>query len=200
MSVEARLNRIWYDDAAGRTVLMPLSWMYGRIVAARRHAFSAGRQHSTRVDRPVIVVGNLSVGGTGKTPLVAWLAWQLGALGKHVGIASRGYAAAGRRLQQVDSSADWRSFGDEPVLLQRRTGVPVVVDADRVAAARHLITLGADVVLCDDGLGFNPLFIKKGHGFQNMQKRANRIKAIFAIESSPGKGARYELKIPISEI
>jgi signal transduction histidine kinase len=54
--------------------------------------------------------------------------------------------------------------------------------------------------LCDDGLGFNPLFIKKGHGFQNMQKRANRIKSVFFIDSSPGKGARYELKIPFSTI
>jgi signal transduction histidine kinase len=56
------------------------------------------------------------------------------------------------------------------------------------------------ILLCDDGLGFNPLFIKKGHGFQNMQKRANRIKAVFSIDSSPGKGARYELKIPFSTI
>ena len=105
-----------------------------------------------RVDCPVIVVGNLTVGGTGKTPVVAWLAWQLGALGKKVGIASRGYGAAEPGVQQVDPKADWRAFGDEPVLLQRRTGVPVVVAADRVAAARRLIELGADVVVCDDGL------------------------------------------------
>ena len=104
------------------------------------------------MDCPVIVVGNLTVGGTGKTPVVAWLAWQLGALGKKVGIASRGYGAVGRGVQQVDPKADWRAFGDEPMLLQRRTGVPVVVAADRVAAARRLIELGADVVVCDDGL------------------------------------------------
>ncbi len=152
MSVQDRLNRIWYEDAVGRTLLSPLSWAYGRVVGARSRAFAAGQRGSTRVTRPVIVVGNLSVGGTGKTPVVAWLAWQLGALGKQVGIASRGYGAAGRGLQQVDPGADWRMFGDEPVLLQRRTGVPVVVDADRVAAVRRLIELGADVVLCDDGL------------------------------------------------
>jgi tetraacyldisaccharide 4'-kinase len=152
MSVQGRLNRIWYDGAAGQAALMPLSWLYGRIVVARRRAFAAGRRQVAGAGCPVIIVGNLSVGGTGKTPLVAWLAWQLGALGRKVGIASRGYGSARRGAQQVDPGADWRTFGDEPVLLQRRTGVPVVVDADRVAAVRRLVELGADVILCDDGL------------------------------------------------
>jgi tetraacyldisaccharide 4'-kinase len=152
MSVQDRLNRIWYDDAVGRSLLSPLSWAYGGIVAARRRAFASGRRSGTRLDLPVIVVGNLTVGGTGKTPMVAWLAWQLGALGKRVGIASRGYGSAGHGVLQVDQASDWQRFGDEPVLLQRRTGVPVVVAADRVAAARRLMELGADLVLCDDGL------------------------------------------------
>jgi tetraacyldisaccharide 4'-kinase len=152
MSVQNRLNRIWYDGAAGETLLTPLSWLYGRLVGARAAAFASGARTAVRASAPVIVVGNLSVGGTGKTPMVAWLAWQLGALGKKVGIASRGYGSVGRGPHQVDAAADWRTFGDEPVLLQRRTGVPVVVAADRVAAARQLVTLGADVVLCDDGL------------------------------------------------
>jgi tetraacyldisaccharide 4'-kinase len=145
MSVQNRLNRIWYDGAFGQSLLAPLSWVYGRIVAT-------GASAAMRVPCPVIVVGNLTVGGTGKTPMVAWLAWQLGALGRKVGIASRGYGARGSGAQQVDPAADWQMFGDEPVLLQRRTGVPVVVAADRVAAARRLIELGADVILCDDGL------------------------------------------------
>jgi tetraacyldisaccharide 4'-kinase len=145
MTVQNRLNRIWYEDAAGQALLAPLSWVYGRILAVRGRA-------ATRVPCPVIVIGNLTVGGTGKTPMVAWLAWQLGALGRKVGIASRGYGSTGPGAQQVDPAANWRTFGDEPVLLQRRTGVPVVVDADRVAAARRLLELGADVILCDDGL------------------------------------------------
>ena len=152
MSAQGRLNRIWYDGAIGQAALLPFSWLYGRIVAARRAAFESGRRRVSRAGAPVIVVGNLSVGGTGKTPMVAWLAWQLGALGRKVGIASRGYGAAHAGTQLVDSGADWRTFGDEPVLLQRRTGVPVVVAADRVAAAQRLVTLGADVILCDDGL------------------------------------------------
>ena len=132
MSIAHRLNRIWYDDAVGQAVLLPFSWLYGRIVAARRGAFASGQRQASRAGAPVIIVGNLSVGGTGKTPVVAWLAWQLGALGRKVGIASRGYGAARAGTQLVVADADWRNVGDEPVLLQRRTGVPVVVDADRV--------------------------------------------------------------------
>jgi tetraacyldisaccharide 4'-kinase len=152
MSVQDRLNRIWYHGAFGRSVLAPLAWLYGRAQASRRERFASGRRRAVRAACPVIIVGNLSVGGTGKTPVVAWLAWQLGALGRTVGIASRGYGARRAGGQQVDPDADWRSFGDEPVLLQRRTGVPVVVDADRVAATQRLVELGADVVICDDGL------------------------------------------------
>jgi tetraacyldisaccharide 4'-kinase len=152
MSVQGRVNRIWYHGALGAAALTPLSWVYGRIVAARRDAFQSGRRQATAVGAPVVIVGNLSVGGTGKTPVVAWLAWQLGALGRKVGIASRGYGAPRGGTQLVDASADWRTCGDEPVLLQRRTGVPVVVDADRVAAARRLVALGVDVILSDDGL------------------------------------------------
>ena len=152
MSAQERLNRIWYDGAAGAGLLQPFSWVFGKMVAARARAFAAGRRRAVRVSCPVIMVGNLSVGGTGKTPVAAWLAWQLGALGKKVGIASRGYGSAGQGPKQVDPGMHWQAYGDEPVLLQRRTGVPVVVDADRVAAAQRLIELGCDVILCDDGL------------------------------------------------
>ncbi len=84
--------------------------------------------------------------------MVAWLTAQLTALGRKVGIASRGYGAAGQGTVQVDPSKNWRAFGDEPVLLQRHTGVPVVVGADRVAAAQRLVELGADIIISDDGL------------------------------------------------
>jgi len=152
MSIPERLNRIWYDGAAGAAPLVPLSWLYGRIVGARRAAFASGRRKASLADRPVIIVGNLVAGGAGKTPMVAWLAWQLGALGRKVGIVSRGYGAARGGVRQVDPMVGWQEFGDEPVLLQRRTGVPVVVDPDRVAAARRLVELGVDVIISDDGL------------------------------------------------
>ena len=105
MSVEGRLNQIWYEGAVGGRLMAPLSWVYEGVTRLRRRAF-ADASRRTRVGAPVIMVGNLSVGGTGKTPLVAWLAWQLGSLGRRVGIASRGYGSAGRRLLEVDPGAD----------------------------------------------------------------------------------------------
>ena len=150
--MQQRLNRIWYDGAAGAAWLAPLSALYGQVVAARRQAHERGRREVIRVPAPVVVVGNLSVGGTGKTPLVAWLALQLRARGIAAGIASRGHGGASRAPQQVEVAGDWRRFGDEPVLLRRRSGCPVVVAPDRVAAARSLIESGAQLVLCDDGL------------------------------------------------
>ena len=150
--MQQRLNRIWYEQAAGAAWLAPLSALYGRVVASRRRSYEQGRREVIRVSAPVVVVGNLSVGGTGKTPLVAWLAQQLRARGIATGIASRGHGGSSREPLAVEAGGDWRRVGDEPVLLQRRTGCPVVVAPDRVAAARALIEAGARLVLCDDGL------------------------------------------------
>ncbi|HEV2702567.1 MAG TPA: tetraacyldisaccharide 4'-kinase [Steroidobacteraceae bacterium] len=203
MSVQQRLNRIWYEGAGGQALLAPLSWVYGWIAAARR-------SKPVRVGCPVIVVGNLTVGGTGKTPMVAWLAWQLGALGKKVGIASRGYGAVAAGARQVDQSAAWERYGDEPVLLQRRTGAPVVVDPDRVAAAQSLIGLGANVILCDDGLqhgrlarDFELIVIDGSRGLGNgqllpsgpLREPATRLASVDAvvINGEPRAGLLQEL-------
>jgi tetraacyldisaccharide 4'-kinase len=102
--------------------------------------------------KPVIVVGNLTVGGTGKTPLVAWLAEQLARCGLKVGILSRGYGGSTRRPQVVHGESSWREVGDEPLLLRRLTGCDTVVARDRLAGARELVALGVDVVIADDGL------------------------------------------------
>jgi tetraacyldisaccharide 4'-kinase len=210
MSLRDRLNRIWYEGGVGRTPLVPLSWLYGLIVGGRRAAFMSGRRTSRRPACPVIIVGNLSVGGTGKTPLVAWLSWQLGALGRKVGIASRGYGSHGRS-EQVEASANWRRFGDEPVLLQRRTGVPVVVDADRVAAARRLVELGADLIVCDDGLqhlrlarDFEVVVIDGGRGLGNarllpagpLRESPSRLRTVDAvvINGEPRPGLLHDLE------
>jgi tetraacyldisaccharide 4'-kinase len=100
----------------------------------------------------VLVVGNLTVGGTGKTPLTIYLARELSAAGLRVGIVSRGYGRRGSGMRGVQPDSDWRDVGDEPVLIARRTGCPTMVAADRVAAARTLIARGADVIVADDGL------------------------------------------------
>ncbi|MEO7773524.1 MAG: tetraacyldisaccharide 4'-kinase [Steroidobacteraceae bacterium] len=144
-------NRIWYGGGTNWP-LRPLSWLFGGLAAARRALYSAGVLSRHRVACPVVVVGNLTVGGTGKTPLVIWLARALHAQGIAVGIASRGYGSGVVAPRMVDASSATEQVGDEPVLMHRRTGVPVCVAARRTLAAQHLFDVGCRLVLCDDGL------------------------------------------------
>jgi tetraacyldisaccharide 4'-kinase len=105
-----------------------------------------------RAGKPVVVVGNLTVGGTGKTPLTIWLARELSAQGLKVGIVSRGHGRRGGEPRAVQATSDWREVGDEPLILARRTACPILVAADRVAGARLLAARGVDLILADDGL------------------------------------------------
>jgi tetraacyldisaccharide 4'-kinase len=151
--MESTLTEIWYGEPRRGALLQPLAWLYGSISRARRRAYATGLLKTHHVGRPTIVVGNLTVGGTGKTPLVAWLADQLTTHKLlRVGIASRGYGSKGEGPRTVRSDSPWQEFGDEPVLLHRRTGCMTVVSRDRVAAARMLVQQGVDVVITDDGL------------------------------------------------
>jgi tetraacyldisaccharide 4'-kinase len=151
--MEERLTAYWYRESPAASPLTPLSWLFGAVVHARRRAYARGWLPTFRVGRPVVVVGNLTVGGTGKTPLVIWMAEQLTARGIKVGIVSRGHGSASRegpRLVRRDSS--WQEVGDEPLVLAARTGCDTVVARDRVAGARSLVEHGAEVILADDGL------------------------------------------------
>ncbi|HVW69383.1 MAG TPA: tetraacyldisaccharide 4'-kinase [Steroidobacteraceae bacterium] len=151
--MEQRLTKLWYSDAAGVSWLQPLSWLYGGVVRLRRWTYAHGWQSTHSVGKPVVVVGNLTVGGTGKTPLVIWLARQLSERGLKVGIVSRGYgSAAGEAPRPVTDRSSWREVGDEPVLLHRSTRCATVVGRDRVAAAETLVSQGVDVIIADDGL------------------------------------------------
>ena len=108
---------------------------------------------SRRTVAPVIVVGNITTGGTGKTPVTIWLARELQSRGFSPGIVSRGYGGSkSSSSMRVDTASDPATVGDEPVLLARRSGCPVVVDADRFRAAEMLMADGADVIIADDGL------------------------------------------------
>ncbi len=151
--VARRLERLWYGDSALALALLPLSALFALVAGLRRALYTRGWLRSTRVGVPVIVVGNITVGGTGKTPLVAWLAERLIADGLRPGIVSRGYGGVTRR-EPVTVTADSRAedVGDEPVLLARRTRAPVAVCIERVRAARMLVGAGADVIIADDGL------------------------------------------------
>lgn len=147
------LAQLWYGRSAWRWVLWPVSLLFVLGVRIRRSRY---RDHGT-VDGsaalPVVVVGNISVGGTGKTPLVIWLVEQLRARHVRVGVVSRGYGGRGFRQPKLLASSDSAAeVGDEPLLISRRTGVPVVVCTDRRAAVLRLAQEDVALAISDDGL------------------------------------------------
>lgn len=153
MSPETWLQRIWYGGAPAPWWLRALSPVFGFIVRTRRGLYARGWIKAARVAVPVIVVGNISVGGTGKTPLVIWLAGRLAALGLPVAVVSRGYGRRRRRgVVPVLARSSAAEVGDEALVIARRAQCPVYVGSDRVRAARAAIAAGAGVVIADDGL------------------------------------------------
>lgn len=148
------IEQYWYKKSAWGLVLAPLSWLFCVAVFLRRKAYESGLLNVQRVSAPVVVVGNITVGGTGKTPLVAWIVERLSRAGWTPGIISRGYGGQARNWpQQVRPDSDPVMVGDEPVLLAQRCRCPVAVGPDRVAAARALLEhTDCDVVVSDDGL------------------------------------------------
>ncbi len=157
----ALLQRQWQQGGWASSALAPLGLAYGSVMAGRRRLYRAGWLRPRAVPVPVVVVGNLTVGGTGKTPLVVAICEALQELGWRPGVVSRGYGRSGRGLRVVSRGEGGvlpaREAGDEPVLIARRLAIPVVVAADRVEAARRAADLGADCVVADDGLQHLPL-------------------------------------------
>jgi tetraacyldisaccharide 4'-kinase len=135
-------------------LLWPLSLLYGALVRLRRSLYAAGFLPSRRLPVPVVVVGNVVVGGAGKTPTVVALVQHLKTRGWRPGVVSRGYGRSGAGLLSVQVDTPAALSGDEPALIHRATGVPVFVAARRVDAARALLTAHPDVnlILCDDEL------------------------------------------------
>jgi tetraacyldisaccharide 4'-kinase len=146
--------RHWYRLTPLSVLLFPLSVLFRLAVAARRLLFALGVLPSVRVSVPVVVVGNLTVGGTGKTPLVIALSAALRRAGRRPGLLSRGYGGASVTPRAVAAGDEAEQVGDEPLLLAERSGCPVWVGADRVAAARALRAAHpeCDLIVCDDGL------------------------------------------------
>ena len=149
------LPRLWYRRqlALALVPLLPLSWLYRLLVRTRGSLYRRGVLRSFELPVPVVVVGNLTVGGSGKTPLVLWLAQQFAERGWRPGIISRGYGGMGE-TREVGKDSEAALVGDEPLLLARRSGAPVFVGRDRVAAGRALLAAHpeCDVVISDDGL------------------------------------------------
>lgn len=149
----SHLQESWYTDRA-LWWAVPASWLFRGLVATRRWAYRRGISKTHSVPVPVIVVGNISVGGTGKTPLVTWLVKLLKKAGYRPGIISRGYGGQAQRWpQQVRPDSDPQMVGDEPVMLAQRCDCPVVAAPDRVSAAQKLLEYSdCDVIVTDDGL------------------------------------------------
>ena len=151
------LPRLWYKKqlAPALLPLWPLSCLFGGLVAIRRAMYRYGLIQAATLPVPVIVVGNLTVGGSGKTPLVLWLSARLRERGWQPGIISRGYGRSSEaEILSVNPDSDAGRVGDEPLLLARRSGVPVFVGRDRVAAGKALLAAHPEcnVVISDDGL------------------------------------------------
>ena len=155
--VKAGLPRLWYQRRVAPVLwlLLPLSWLFRLLVALRQRLYRCGWLPSFRLPVAVIVVGNLTVGGSGKTPLVLWLAARLQEHGWRPGIISRGYGGkAEEDVLDVTNDSSAELVGDEPLLLARRSGVPVVVGRNRVAAGNALLHAHPEcnVLISDDGL------------------------------------------------
>ncbi len=148
------LQGTWYRLSLLHILLVPLALVFGIFAAVRRALYRAGVLRAVRLPVPVVIVGNISVGGTGKTPLVIWLAGALRERGLQPGVICRGYLGTARDPQRACADSDPKIVGDEAVLLARRCDCPVWIGADRAAAARGLLSAHPEcnVVISDDGL------------------------------------------------
>jgi tetraacyldisaccharide 4'-kinase len=148
------LPKNWHTFNAWHLFLMPLSTIFRVIITIRKYLYRIGVLKSFSLPVPVVVVGNINVGGTGKTPLVIYLVEKLRALGLNPGVISRGYGAKNIRVKAVDVDDSAALVGDEPLLIKRRLKCPVYVHADRVLAGKKLIEENplCDIIVSDDGL------------------------------------------------
>lgn len=148
------MMRMWLRRGPVACLLWPVSLLFAALAGLRRWLYGVGIFKTVELPVPVIVVGNLFVGGTGKTPLTIWLVDALRQAGFHPGVISRGYGSKDAGVQRVTASSSAQATGDEPVLIVRRTGCPLMVGRDRVAAGQALLAAHpeVDVILSDDGL------------------------------------------------
>ena len=148
------LQQHWYRITPLHLILLPVSLIFRLLAGIRRTLYRSGILTSEKLPAPVIVIGNINVGGSGKTPLTLWLAQQLLDNGWHPGIISRGHGGTATAAQAVHYSSDPAIAGDEAVLMAQRKLCPVWIGHDRPAAARGLLRAHpeCDVILSDDGL------------------------------------------------
>lgn len=204
------IERIWSGQSPLYWLLLPLSWLYGLIATILRYSYKSGLKKSWRAPVPVVVVGNLTAGGNGKTPVVIWLVETLQLHGFRVGVVSRGYGGKSPHYPLVLSeSTTTAQAGDEPVLIYQRTGTPVAVSPLRSDAVKALLAEHElDVIITDDGLQHYALKrdveivvvdgvrrFGNGHWLPAgpMRERASRLRAVDAIITNGGTAETGEL-------
>ena len=206
----AMIERLWFGGSRWYWLLLPFSWLYGLVSLCIRFSYRAGWRKAARFPLPVVVVGNLTAGGNGKTPVVLWLVAQLQQRGWRVGVVSRGYGGrSGHYPLLLDSATLPAQAGDEPVLIFQRTGAPVAVSprrADAVAALLRRHSL--DVVITDDGLQHYALardiewvVVDGRRRFGNgwwlpagpMRERAGRLRSVDAVIVNGGQAQPGEI-------
>ena len=153
MSLAQRIESGWYKGAWWLWLLLPFSLLFWLLSALRRWLFKVGVKSASKPPVPVIVVGNISVGGNGKTPIVVAICEYLQEQGYKVGVLSRGYGGSQSQFPYLVKAADPPSFiGDEPALMYQRLQLPVVIDPERARGAQYLYEHGCNLIVCDDGL------------------------------------------------
>ncbi|MFV8767755.1 tetraacyldisaccharide 4'-kinase, partial [Yersinia enterocolitica] len=192
------IERIWSGKSWLYLLLLPLSWLYGAITWLIRISYTLGLRSAWRAPVPVIIVGNLTAGGNGKTPVVIWLVEQLKQRGYRVGVVSRGYGGKSDVYPLLLSNSTTTSqAGDEPVLIYQRTTAPVAVSPKRSDAVQALLkSHDLDFIITDDGLqhyalqrDFELVVIDGVRRFGNgwwlpagpMRERAGRLRSVDAV-------------------
>ena len=205
------IARIWSGESPLWLLLLPFSWLYGLVSAAIRLSYRLGIKKAWRAPVPVAVVGNLTAGGNGKTPVVIWLVEELGRRGVRAGVVSRGYGGkAAQYPLLVGADTTPAEAGDEPVLIAQRTGAPVAVSPVRSDAVRALLAAHPDLhmIVTDDGLQHYKLARDKeivvidgvrrfGNGWWlpagPMRERASRLKSVDAVIVNGGVPSGNEI-------
>ncbi|MVT01812.1 tetraacyldisaccharide 4'-kinase [Enterobacter sp. 10-1] len=208
------IARIWSGESPLWRLLLPLSWLYGLVSGLIRLSYRLGLKKAWRAPVPVVVVGNLTAGGNGKTPVVIWLVEQLQQRGIRVGVVSRGYGGKAASYPLVlNNTTATAEAGDEPVLIYQRTGAPVAVSPQRSDAVRALLAAhDLQLIVTDDGLQHYALARDKeivvidgvrrfGNGWWlpagPMRERASRLRCVDAIIANGGVARPGEIAMQL---
>ncbi|MGQ9451273.1 MULTISPECIES: tetraacyldisaccharide 4'-kinase [Leclercia] len=208
------IARIWSGESPLWLLLLPLSWLYGLVSGLIRLSYKAGLKRAWRAPVPVVVVGNLTAGGNGKTPVVIWLVEQLTRRGIRVGVVSRGYGGKAERYPLLlTPQTTTAEAGDEPVLIFQRTGAPVAVSPVRSEAVQALLNqTDVQIVITDDGLQHYALARDKeivvidgvrrfGNGWWlpagPMRERASRLHSVDAVIVNGGTAQAGEIPMQL---